>query len=92
MPSGTKYSDEFKQQIVDLHQNGKRIVDLSREYGISQTAIKNWIKQSKNTGSFRVDDNRSENEKELIKLRKENKQLQMENDILKQAALIFGRK
>ena len=92
MSSGTRYTDEFKQQIVDLHQSGKRIVDLSREYNISQTAIKNWIKQSKQSGSFRAVDNQTEDEQELIKLRKEIKQLQMENDILQHAALIIGRK
>lgn len=37
-------------------------------------------------------DNRTPEEKELIALRKQNKQLLMENDILKQAALIMGRK
>ena len=37
-------------------------------------------------------DNRSDEENELIRLRKEVQQLKMENDILKQAALIMGRK
>ncbi|WP_339041499.1 hypothetical protein [Spiroplasma endosymbiont of Apeira syringaria] len=45
-----------------------------------------------NSGSFKTKDNRSVEENELIKLRKELKQLRMENDILKQAALIIGRK
>ena len=45
-----------------------------------------------NTGSFKASDNRTEEEKELIRLKKENQQLRMENDILKQAALIMGRK
>ena len=40
------------------------------------------------SGSFRAKDNRAAEEKELIKLRKENQQLKIENDILKQAALI----
>jgi len=50
------------------------------------------VKQSKTSGSFKEKDNRSEEENELIRLRKENQQLKMENDILKQAALILGRK
>ena len=44
------------------------------------------------TGSFKAVDNRSEIENELLILRKENKQLKMENDILKQAAVIIGKK
>ena len=44
------------------------------------------------SGSFDINDNRTEVEKELIELRKRNKQLEMENDILKQAALLLGKK
>ncbi|EGQ2769082.1 IS3 family transposase, partial [Staphylococcus pseudintermedius] len=43
-------------------------------------------------GSFNHKDNLTDEEKELMSLRKEVKQLKMENDILKQAALIIGRK
>jgi transposase len=51
-----------------------------------------WITQASQSGSFKTKDNRSPQEQELIALRKELKQLRMENDILKQAALIIGRK
>lgn len=44
------------------------------------------------SGSFKSVDNRSEGENEQIRLRKEVQQLKMENDILKQVALIMGRK
>jgi len=50
------------------------------------------LKQSQTSGSFKEKDNRSSEEAELLKLKKENQQLKMENDILKQAALILGRK
>lgn len=52
----------------------------------------NWIKKYNKTGSFKACDNRTEEEKELLRLKKENQQLRMENDILKQAALILGQK
>ena len=48
--------------------------------------------QASNSGSFHEKDNRTPEQEELIRLRKENQQLRMENDILKQAALILGRK
>lgn len=51
-----------------------------------------WVKQASNSGSFHEKDNRTPEQEELIRLRKENQQLRMENDILKQAALILGRK
>lgn len=59
---------------------------------LTPSALSSWIKKYNNTGSFHVEDNRSDEEKELIRLRKENQRLKMENDILKQAALIMGRK
>lgn len=86
------YSDEFKQKIVELYNNGKPRAELVREYELTPSALSSWIQKYNATGSFKAEDNRSVEEKELIKLRKENQRLRMENDILKQAALIMGRK
>ena len=85
------YTDDFKRKIVELVASGKTIPELVREYGIAKSSISEWNSQFKNSGSFKRADNLSDEEKELISLRKENKQLKMENDILKQAALILGR-
>ena len=88
----TNYTDEFKKQIVALKQNGKSTADISREYDIAKSTINKWVKDYSNSRSFKAKDNRTDEENELIRLRKENKQLLMENDILKQAALIMARK
>ncbi len=92
MANINSYTDEFKKQIVALYQSGKSVSCLVKEYNVTRAATYNWIKQFTNSGSFKTKDNRSVEENELIKLRKELKQLRMENDILKQAALIIGRK
>ena len=86
------YSDEFKQKIVELYNSGKPRGELIREYELSPFALSFWINKYNSTGSSSIDDNRTEEEKELIKLRKENQRLKTGNDILKQAALIMGRK
>lgn len=86
------FTSEFKSQIVQLYQNGKRKCDIIKEYDIVPSLLDKWIKQSETTGSFNEKENRSPADQELIELRKRNKQLEMENDILKQAALILGRK
>lgn len=86
------FTTEFKQQMVLLYLNGKSKADIVREYDLSATALDRWIQQHQNSGSFKEKDNRSEAENELLRLRKENDRLKMENDILKQAALIMGRK
>lgn len=86
------FTQEFKKQIVELHKTGKRKSEIMREYELSSSTLARWIKQSEKTGSFKHADNLTEKEKELLRLRKENQKLKMENDILKQAALIMGRK
>ena len=86
------FTKEFKQQIVELYGTGKPRAELIREYDLNPSSFDKWVKQGKTTGSFSEEDNRTPEQKELIALRKRNTQLEMENDILKQAALIFGRK
>ncbi|ASS89182.1 transposase [Aeribacillus composti] len=86
------FTVEFKAQMVKLYENGKPRKDIIREYDLTPSALDKWIKQSKTSGSFKEKDNRSPEENELIQLRKENKRLLMENDSLKQAALILGQK
>ena len=86
------FSTDFKKQVVALYENGKSRQDIVREYELTASALDRWITQFQQSGSFKEKDNRSPEEQELIELRKRNKQLEMEVDILKQAALIMGRK
>lgn len=86
------FTEEFKQQIVQLYNNGKSRAELVREYDLTPSALDRWIQRINATGSTKENDNRTPQEKELLALRKEVKRLRMENDILKQAALILGQK
>ncbi|TQR18648.1 transposase [Psychrobacillus vulpis] len=86
------FSTEFKKQVVALYENGKSRQEIVREYELTASALDRWIMQFQQSGSFSEKDNRSPEEQELMDLRKRNKQLEMEVDILKQAALIMGRK
>ncbi|BDT02360.1 transposase [Spiroplasma ixodetis] len=92
MTNINSYTDEFKKQIVALYQSGKSVSCLAKEYNVTRAATYKWIKQFTNSGSFKIKNNLSDLEKQLIQANKELKQLRMENDILKQAALIIGRK
>ena len=60
------YTDEFKEQVVQLYLNGKRKCDIIREYDLAASLLDKWIKQSQTTGSFKEKDNRSELENVLI--------------------------
>jgi transposase len=86
------YTEEFKNQLVQLYNNGKPKSEIIREYDLTPSALGNWIRRINATGSSREADNRTPEQEELIRLRKENQQLKMEVDVLKQAALILGRK
>lgn len=78
--------------MVQLFKQGKSKSDLIREYDLTASALDRWIRQDETSGSFKEKDNRTEEENKQIELEKEIKRLRMENDILKQAALIMGRK
>ena len=86
------YTEEFKKQMVQLYNNGKSRAEIVKEYDLTGSAFDKWVVRIKATGSSREADNRSPEQEELLRLRKEVNQLRMENDILKQAALILGRK
>ena len=86
------FTKQFKKQMVDLILSGKPQSEVIREYDLTPSSVPKWVNQYSQSGSFKEQDNVSDEQKELIVLRKSNKQLEMENDILKQAALIMGRK
>ena len=84
------FTAEFKKQVVLLYENKKSRQEIIREYDLNPSTFDRWVKQHANSGSSKEEYNRSPQENELIKLRKEVQQLQMENDILKQAALFMS--
>ena len=81
-----QYDETFKKNIVALHQNGKTQTELSKEYGISVSAISRWIKLY---SEVRVDDNTVMTAKQIKELQKRNAQLEEENIILKNALAIM---
>ena len=86
------FTREFKDQIVQLYVSGKPRTEIIKQYDLTPSAFDKWVRQQRTSGSFEEKDNRTPEQEELLRLRKENQQLAMENDILKQAALIMGRK
>lgn len=92
MARSKNYTEEFKMQIAQLTKTGKSISEIAREYNLAKSTVSKWVRDYNNSGSFKAKDNRTDEENELIALRKRNKELEMEVDILKQAALIMGRK
>ena len=59
---------------------------------LTSSTFDKWVRQAKTTGSFKTIDNLTDEQRELMELRKRNKELEMQLDILKQAAVIMARK
>jgi transposase len=87
--NGIRYSDEFKQQIVDLYHAGSSVTYLSREYGVANVTIYKWIKE---LSPVKVSEKEEITSKEYEKMKKRIAELEMENEILKKATAIFARK
>ncbi len=87
------YSPEFRQQMVELVRAGRTPEELSREFEPSAQAIRNWVQQSGGNVESRREAGgltSAENE-ELRRLRRENRQLREEREILAKAAAWFAR-
>ncbi|MGI3903166.1 MAG: transposase [Janthinobacterium lividum] len=92
------YAPEFRQQKVDLVRAGRDPQDLAREFEPSAQAIRNWVADVDRRDGRRepklatVDSALTATElDELARLRRENKQLRLERDILSRAAGWFAR-
>jgi len=85
------YAPEFRRQMIDLAQAGRSAEELSREFGPSAQTIRNWIAQADRDAGRRHDGLTSAEREELLKLRRENRQLKLERDILSKAAAWFAR-
>ncbi|CUH92978.1 transposase [Clostridium cochlearium] len=87
------YEENFKKQIVKIYNQGNHTYrELSEQYGIAASTMRQWVIRYNNTRSFNAEDNKTDEEKRIKELEKKVKQLEMENDILKQAALLLGKR
>lgn len=85
------YPPEFRQQILELIRAGRSPDELAAEFEPTAQTIRNWIKQAELDHGQRQDGLSSEEKAELARLRKENKQLRLEREILSKAAAWFAR-
>ncbi len=83
---------EFRQRAVELARAGdKPIAALAKELRISESCLRNWMAQADTDDGSRTDRLSTADKKELAKLRRRNRLLEMENEILKRAAAYFAR-
>ena len=84
------YPPEFRRQVLEVIAAGKSANAVAIEFNVSRQTLTNWIKQDAINGGRR-DGLTSAERDELAKLRRENKQLRIEREILSKAAAWFAR-
>jgi transposase len=79
------FSAEFKAEVVELCQRGDRsVAQVARDFDLTETAVREWVKQAERDADSRQDGRLTSAERqELSELRRENRRLREDVDILK---------
>jgi transposase len=86
------YPEEFKREAIELVRlTGKSVRQVASDLGISEASLRGWIKQAERDQGKRPDGLSTDERLELQKLRRENRTLRMEREILKKAAAFFAK-
>jgi len=87
----TRYPPEFRRRAVELaRQHEKPILRIAKDLGISDATLHGWLKQA-DIDEGRRDGLTTDEHAELVQLRRANRVLSMEIEILKRAAAFFAR-
>ena len=87
------FTAEYKAQIVRLvREGGKTASEVAREHDLQRTSVYDWVEQAKaDDGVGKPETLTTSEREELQRLRRENRQLQMEREILKRATAFFAK-
>ena len=85
------YPPEFKRRLVELVRAGRNPEELAEKFEPTAQSIRNWVAQADRDDGRRQDGLTTEERQELQRLRRENRTLREERDILKKAAAWFAR-
>ena len=88
-----KFTSEFKAETVRLVQAGGRSIgEIARDLDLTESALRLWVRQAEvDAGRGKPGELTTEERQELQKLRRENKDLRIEREILKKAAAFFAK-
>lgn len=85
------YPPEFRRQLLELVRAGRTPDELAQEFEPSAQTIRNWMAQADRDGGQRPDGLTSAEREELTRLKRENRQLKLEREILAKATAWFAR-
>ena len=88
-----KFTDEYKAEAVRLvREQGMAVTQVARDLDLTESSLRNWVKQAEvDEGKGPAGALTSSEMEELRRLRRENRQLRMEREILKKAAAFFAK-
>jgi transposase len=86
----TSYPAEYRQRVLDLYAAGRTIPELAAEFEPSAETIRLWVRQHELDSGARKDGLSTDEREELARLRRENRVLREEREILKKAAAWFA--
>lgn len=84
------YTPEFRQQMVELVRLGRTYEDLAEEFGCTSWSIRQWVKRAERDAGRGDGGLTSTEREELTRLRRENRKLRQEREILSKAAAWFA--
>ena len=84
-----RYTDEYKNTIVELYNSGKTLAELNSEYGLPKSTILTWVNIAK---PIAIDDNKIITQADYQAILKKMALIEEENEILKKAMAIFAKK
>ncbi len=85
------YPDEFRRRLIELVRAGESPESLAKRFEPTAQSIRNWVRQADLDEGARKDGLKSDEREELTRLRRENRTLREEREILKKAAAWFAQ-
>jgi transposase len=85
------YPKEFRERMIEMVRSGHSPEDLAKEFEPTPRTIRLWLRQAERDEGRRSDGLTTAEREELSRLRRENKQLKVEREILSKAAAWFAR-
>jgi transposase len=86
------FTAEFKAEIVELCQRGDRSVgQVAKDFDLTETAVREWLKQAERDAGTGDGGLTTSEKEELAQLRRENRRLREDVEILKRATAFFAK-
>ena len=85
-----RYTPEFRRQMVQLHRAGRGFDELAKEFGCTSWSIRQWVKRADRDEGGGDGGLTTGEREELTRLRRENRKLKEEREILSKAAAWFA--